>query len=102
MAVLASTTDLKTVQPPAQVDFAAVKARQRGVWSSGDYAVLGITVQSSASDCARRSTSRRAQEALDVAAGNGNASLAAARRWCDVTASELRASLAGPGARTCP
>ena len=86
--MLASTTDLKTVQPPAQVDFAAVKARQRGVWSSGDYAVLGITVQIVGEQLCEALDLRAGQKVLDVAAGNGNASLAAARRWCDVTASD--------------
>lgn len=31
---------------------------------------------------------RAGQRVLDVAAGNGNAAIAAARRWCDVTASD--------------
>ena len=36
---------------------------------------------------------RAGQKVLDVAAGNGNASLAAARRWCDVVSTDYVPSL---------
>ena len=44
--------------------------------------------RSSARSCARRSISAPARSVLDVAAGNGNATLAAARRWCEVTSTD--------------
>jgi SAM-dependent methyltransferase len=72
----------------AQPDLAAVKARQRGAWSSGDYAVVGTTLQIVGEELCEALDVRAGQSVLDVAAGNGNASLAAARRWCEVTATD--------------
>jgi SAM-dependent methyltransferase len=76
-----------SVQPGA-IDFAAVKARQRGAWSSGDYAVVGTTLQIVGEDLCEALDIRAGQKVLDVAAGNGNVSLAAARRWCEVIATD--------------
>lgn len=72
----------------APVDLTAVKARQRLAWSSGDYAVVGTTLQIVGEDLCEALDLRGGQSVLDVAAGNGNASLAAARRWCEVTATD--------------
>ncbi len=69
-------------------DLAAVKARQHGAWSSGDYAVVGTTLQIVGEDLCEALDLRAGQKVLDVAAGNGNVSLAAARRWCDVTSTD--------------
>ena len=73
---------------PGKADLDAVKARQRGAWSSGDYAVVGTTLQIVGEDLCEALDIRAGQRVLDVAAGNGNASLAAARRWCDVVATD--------------
>src|SRR3990170_3497161 len=73
--------------PPIQ-DLAAVKARQKAAWSSGDYAVVGTTLQIVGEDLCEALDLRSGQKVLDVAAGNGNVSLAAARRWCEVTATD--------------
>jgi SAM-dependent methyltransferase len=72
--------------PPTTL--AAVKARQQGAWSSGDYAVVGTTLQIVGEQLCEALDLRSGQKVLDVAAGNGNASLAAARRWCDVVATD--------------
>lgn len=76
-----------TAVPPAP-DFAAVKTRQHGAWSSGDYAVVGTTLQIVGEDLCDAMDLRAGKRVLDVAAGNGNVSLAAARRWCDVTSTD--------------
>lgn len=73
---------------PARPDLAAVKTRQQGAWSSGDYAVVGTTLQIVGEDLCEALDLRAGQKVLDVAAGNGNVSLAAARRWCDVTSTD--------------
>src|SRR3954469_19123319 len=73
---------------PALVDLAALKERQKGAWSSGDYAVIGTTLQMVGEELCEVLDLRAGQSVLDVAAGNGNAALAAARRWCDVTATD--------------
>ena len=77
----------------AQQDLTAVKARQQGAWSSGDYAVVGTTLQIVGETLCEAVDIRSGQKVLDVAAGNGNASLAAARRWCDVVATDYVAAL---------
>lgn len=73
---------------PVQVDYPAIKMRQQGAWSSGDYAVVGTTLQIVGEDLCEALDLRAGQRVLDVAAGNGNVSLAAARRWCDVVATD--------------
>src|ERR671917_2259469 len=83
-----SSIPLSQDHAPAPVDLAALKARQQGAWSSGDYAVVGTTLQIVGEELCEALDVQAGQSVLDVAAGNGNASLAAARRWCDVTASD--------------
>ena len=69
-------------------DLRAFKARQHGAWSSGDYAVVGTTLQIVGEELCEALDLRAGQKVLDVAAGNGNVALAAARRWCDVVATD--------------
>ena len=86
---MAAPTASMTQNPPsAQPDLTAVKARQQGAWSSGDYAVVGTTLQIVGEELCEALDLRAGQTVLDVAAGNGNVALAAARRWCDVTATD--------------
>ena len=73
---------------PAQTDFEAVKARQKMAWGSGDYAVIGTRLQIVGETLCEAVDIRAGQAVLDVAAGNGNVALAAARRWCEVTATD--------------
>jgi len=73
--------------PPA-VDLAAVKAKQQAAWSAGDYAVVGTTLQIVGESLCEALDLRPGVRVLDVAAGNGNATLAAARRWTDVTSTD--------------
>src|SRR6201994_606560 len=73
---------------PAPADLTAVKTRQQGAWSSGDYAVVGTTLQIVGEELCEALDLRAGQAVLDVAAGNGNISLAAARRWCDVVSTD--------------
>lgn len=73
---------------PAAVDFAAVKGKQQAAWSAGDYAVIGTTLQIVGESLCEAVDLRAGERVLDVAAGNGNATLAAARRWCDVVSTD--------------
>ncbi|MFB6415005.1 MULTISPECIES: class I SAM-dependent methyltransferase [Bradyrhizobium] len=82
------STSAALKQAPAQPDLAAVKQRQHGAWSSGDYAVVGTTLQIVGEQLCESLDLRAGSKVLDVAAGNGNATLAAARRWCDVTSTD--------------
>ena len=81
----------------APVDFAAIKSRQQGAWSSGDYAVVGTTLQIVGEELCEALDLRAGQKVLDVAAGNGNVSLAAARRWCDVVSTDYVPALLDRG-----
>src|SRR5919197_4729169 len=80
-----------TTQPT--VDLTAVKSRQQASWSSGDYAVIGTTRALTGELLCEAVELRPDQRVLDVAAGNGNATLAAARRWADVTSTDYVAAL---------
>jgi ubiquinone/menaquinone biosynthesis C-methylase UbiE len=75
-----------TTQPI--IDFTAVKSRQQAAWSSGDYAVIGTTLAITGELLCEAIDVRPGQRVLDVAAGNGNATVAAARRWADVTSTD--------------
>ena len=82
------STSAAVKQSTSQPDLAAVKQRQHGAWSSGDYAVVGTTLQIVGEQLCEAVDLRAGSKVLDVAAGNGNATLAAARRWCDVTSTD--------------
>jgi SAM-dependent methyltransferase len=75
------------------VDLIAVKNRQQATWSSGDYAVIGTTLSITGELLCEAVDLRPGQRVLDVAAGNGNATLAAARRWADVTSTDYVGAL---------
>jgi ubiquinone/menaquinone biosynthesis C-methylase UbiE len=77
----------------ATIDLAAIKARQRTAWSSGDYARIGTTLQIVGETLCEAVDLRSGQHVLDVAAGNGNATLAAARRFADVVSTDYVGSL---------
>ena len=85
----------------APTDFTALKTRQQAAWASGDYAVIGTTLQIVGEQLAEACDLRWDERVLDVAAGNGNATLAAARRGCRVTSTDYvrRCSSAAPSAR---
>jgi ubiquinone/menaquinone biosynthesis C-methylase UbiE len=78
---------------PASFDLAAIKGRQQKAWSSGDYAIVGVTLQIVGETLCEAVDLRSGQHVLDVAAGNCNATLAAARRFANVTSTDYVASL---------
>jgi SAM-dependent methyltransferase len=82
----------------APVDLAAVKGRQQLAWASGDYAVVGTTLQIVGESLAEACDLRWDEDVLDVAAGNGNATLAAARRGARVTSTDYVSTLLDRGA----
>jgi len=74
-------------------DYSALKQKQQATWASGNYAVLGTRLQIMGELLAESLNLRAGERVLDVAAGNGNASLAAARRNTQVTATDYVESL---------
>jgi ubiquinone/menaquinone biosynthesis C-methylase UbiE len=94
-ATIARQTDNSTT--PAKPDLAALKTRQQAAWSSGNYAVVGTTLQIVGEELCEALDLRAGSKVLDVAAGNGMASLAAARRWCNVTSTDYVPALLEAG-----
>jgi SAM-dependent methyltransferase len=74
-----------TVTSPA---LEGIKQKQQATWASGDYAVIGTTLQVVGESLCEAADLHAGWRVLDVAAGNGNASLAAARRGCAVVATD--------------
>ena len=81
------------------LDLAAVKQRQQATWACGDYAVVGTTLQIVGETLAEAADVRGGERVLDVAAGNGNASLAAARRFASVVSTDYVSTLLDKGAQ---
>jgi len=77
----------------ATPDYAAIKARQQATWSAGDYAIVGTTLQIVGERICEAVDIRAGERVLDVAAGNGNATLAAARQFAMVTSTDYVADL---------
>jgi SAM-dependent methyltransferase len=92
---------VSTIERPLavpNVDFAAIKQRQQATWASGDFAIIGTTLQIVGESLAEAADVNAGERVLDVAAGNGNASLAAARRFAQVTSTDYVPHLLDKGA----
>jgi SAM-dependent methyltransferase len=96
-----ATSNTSTKAPAAaaaNVDFNAIKQRQQATWASGDFAIIGTTLQIVGELLAEAVDVRAGEAVLDVAAGNGNATLAAARRFARVTSTDYVSHLLEKGA----
>jgi len=93
-------TTMITCDPALPADpFQAVRARQQAMWASGDFAVIGTTLQIVGELLSEAADVRAVHRVLDVAAGNGNATIAAARRFAAVTSSDYVPALLESGRR---
>jgi ubiquinone/menaquinone biosynthesis C-methylase UbiE len=81
----------------AAPDYAAIKQRQQATWAAGDYAVIGTTLQIVGERLCEAIDVKSGERVLDVAAGNGNATLAAARRFAQVTSTDYVPALLDRG-----
>ena len=88
MASPAVATATTAHTPDLAPDLAAIKAKQQAAWSSGNYAIVGATLQIVGEELCEAMDLKAGSKVLDVAAGNGMASLAAARRWCEVMSTD--------------
>ena len=91
--------DSVTETAAAQEVLRAVKTRQQAMWASGDYAVIGTTLQIVGETLSEAADIRAVDTVLDVAAGNGNATLAAARRFATVVSTDYVPELLERGRR---
>ena len=78
-------------------DLAAIKQRQQATWASGDFAIIGVTLQIVGESLAEAADIRAHENVIDIAAGNGNATLAAARRFANVTSTDYVPALLDKG-----
>ena len=78
-------------------DFVAIKQRQQATWGSGDFAIIGVTLQIVGESLAEAADIRAGERVIDIAAGNGNATLAAARRFALVTSTDYVPALLEKG-----
>jgi ubiquinone/menaquinone biosynthesis C-methylase UbiE len=90
---------MTTLSHTSTVDFGAIKARQQATWASGDFGRIGVMLQIVGETLCEAVDLRAGENVLDVAAGNGNASLAAARRYADVTSTDYVPELLEQGLR---
>jgi ubiquinone/menaquinone biosynthesis C-methylase UbiE len=95
--VTVCTPSTQKASIPAAPDYAAIKQRQQATWASGDFAVIGTTLQIVGESLAEAADIRAGERVLDVAAGNGNATLAAARRFAEVTSTDYVSALLDKG-----
>ena len=77
-----------TTTNPSSPDYEAIKRRQQATWATGDFGRIGVQLQIVGESLCEAVDLRPGARVLDVAAGNGNASLAAARRYGDVTSTD--------------
>lgn len=92
-------TTITPVDPPITPDYAAIKQHQQQIWASGDYAAIAATILIMSEQLIEALDLRAGQRVLDVATGNGNAALAAARRFATVTGLDYVSTLLERGRR---
>jgi SAM-dependent methyltransferase len=97
MAATTATAMNPTPSATPAPDLAALKTKQQAAWTSGNYAIIGTTLQIVGEELCEALDLKSGSKVLDVAAGNGMASLAAARRWCEVTSTDYVPALLGRG-----
>lgn len=85
---IAPTSSVPQPGHPRVLDLAAIKSKQQATWSSGDYGNIGVRLQIVGESLSEAADIQAGESVLDVAAGNGNASLAAARRFAQVTSTD--------------
>jgi len=76
-----------------RIDHRAIQARRQTAWANGDYAVVGNALQIVSEELCETVNLCQDERVLDVATGNFHGSLAAARRWCEVTATDYAVDL---------
>jgi SAM-dependent methyltransferase len=79
------------------VDIAQIKDRNRAIWGFGDYSVLSGLLEPAAVALCEACGVSSGQEVLDVAAGDGNFAIAAARKGATVVASDLAPAMVERG-----
>src|SRR5678815_509034 len=95
----ANSTEITATPALSAGQLEAIKAKQQATWATGDLAIIGTTLQIVGESLCEAVDLRAGSRVLDVAAGNGNCSLAAARRFCDVMSTDYVPALLEDGRR---
>lgn len=74
-------------------NLAAVKARQKATWESGDFGQIARTIETAAEEFMARQPLQRGAQVLDVACGTGNLAVVAARHGCVVNGVDIASNL---------
>ncbi len=90
---------MQTITPSSTPDFEAIKSRQQATWASGDFGRIGVQLQIVGESLCEAMDLHAGETVLDVAAGNGNVTLAAARRYAEVTSTDYVPELLAQGRR---
>jgi SAM-dependent methyltransferase len=95
MQTIIDPTKEKTVHAgsPAVPDLAALRAKQKATWESGDFGQIAIHIQDVAEEFMARQTLRPGRPVLDVACGTGNLAVIAARQGCVVSGIDIATNL---------
>jgi ubiquinone/menaquinone biosynthesis C-methylase UbiE len=67
------------------IDYRVITERQQATWATGDFHEIARQVMTVSESLCAAVDPHACQSVLDVACGSGNAALAAARRYCEVT-----------------
>ena len=94
---MSNTVPTPQAGPAGAPDYTAIKQRQQASWASGDFAVIGVTLQPVGESLAEATDIRANEDVIDIAAGNGNATLAAARRFARVVSTDYVPALLDKG-----
>ncbi len=97
MQTATTSTPTTLLAPRPGIDLEAIKTRQQATWASGDFGQVGVRLQIVGESLCEAVDVLAGERVLDVAAGNGNASLAAARRFADVTSTDYVPALLDQG-----
>ncbi|HXT10503.1 MAG TPA: methyltransferase domain-containing protein [Candidatus Angelobacter sp.] len=88
------TTDQNTrAETPAIPNLAAIRAKQKATWESGDFGKIARHIENVAEEFLSRQPLQPGQKVLDVACGTGNLAVIAARRGCAVSGADIAANL---------
>lgn len=90
---------METMTNTATPDFHVIKMKQQATWAAGDFGRIGVRLQIVGESLCEAVDLHAGEKVLDVAAGNGNASLAAARRFAEVTSTDYVPALLEQGRR---
>lgn len=81
------------LQSPPIPNLAAIKAKQKTTWESGDFGQIAQSIENFAEDFMGQQPLRAGMRVLDIACGTGNLAMIAARNGCVVSGIDIASNL---------